>query len=180
MEKKIVKLLFAAIMMAGFTTTVMAQVTENTTAGAKILTALTITENLPMHFGTMGVLAGTGGTCVVTTAGVRTATAGVTLSGLAPLFSVATYTVTGEPLYTYAITLPTTITVTETVGGTITMSIGTLLAKSTSGTESNTAIGTLLAGEGTESFTVGGTLTVEAGQLAGVYEGTFKVTVAYN
>jgi len=177
--KKTLMIIAAVIMMAGISIKSMAQVTENTDAGAKILTALSIAEDLPMHFGTMGVLAGTGGTCVVTTAGIRSATAGVTLSALAPLFSLATYTVTGEPDYTYAITLPSTITVTHT--NTInTMTIGTLLAKSTSGTESHTATGTLASIVGTESFTVGGTLTVTAGQLAGVYAGTFNVTVAYN
>jgi len=169
----------AIVMVVAFTTKVMAQVTENTAAGAKILTALSIAENIPMHFGTMGVSAGTGGTCIVSTAGVRSQTAGVTLSALAPLFSLATYTVTGEPLYTYAITLPSTITVTKTAG-VETMTIGTLLAKSTSGTESHTATGTLIAVAGTESFTVGGTLTVAAAQVAGVYAGTFDVTVAYN
>jgi len=157
----------------------MAQVTESTTAGAKILTALSVVEVLPMHFGTMGVLAGTGGTCVVSTAGDRTATSGVTLSALAPLFTVATYTVTGEPLFTYAITLPADITVTHT-NNTNTMSIDALLAKSTSGTESHTATGTLVTGTGTESFTVGGTLNVTAAQLAGIYSGTFNVIVAYN
>jgi hypothetical protein len=177
--KKSLMIIAAVVMMAVITTKSMAQVTENTDAGAKILTALSIAEDLPMHFGTMGVLAGTGGTCKVSTAGVRSATAGVTLSALAPLFSLATYTVTGEPLYTYAIELPSTITVTHT--NTInTMTIGTLLAKSTSGTESHTATGTLEDIVGTESFTVGGTLTVAAGQLAGVYAGTFDVTVAYN
>jgi hypothetical protein len=177
--KKLIILFSAIVLMAGVTTTSMAQVTENTAAGAKILTALSIVENIPMHFGTMGVLAGTGGTCVVTTGGVRSATSGVTLSLLAPLFTVATYTVTGEPLYTYAITLPATITVTHT--NTVnTMTVGTLLAKSTSGVESHTATGTLIAVAGTESFTVGGTLTVVAAQLAGVYAGTFNVTVAYN
>ena len=177
--KKTIMIITAVIMMAGVATRLQAQVTENTAAGAKILTVLSIAENLPMHFGTMGVLAGTGGTCLVTTAGVRSATAGVTLSAMAPLFSLATYTVTGEPLYTYAITLPATITVTHT--NTInTMTIGTLLAKSTSGTESHTATGTLIAVAGTESFTVGGTLTVALAQLGGVYAGTFDVTVAYN
>jgi hypothetical protein len=177
--KRSIILFVALAIMAGFTGKVAAQVTENTAAGAKILTALSIAENLPMHFGTMGVLAGTGGTCVVTTAGVRSATAGVTLSAMAPLFSLATYTVTGEPLYTYAIGLPATITVTHT--NTVnTMTIGTLLAKSTSGVESHTATGTLIAVAGTESFTVGGTLTVVAAQLAGTYAGTFDVTVAYN
>ncbi len=183
LKQKIMKktlIIFAAvIMMAGLTTRSIAQVTENINAGAKILTALSIAENLPMHFGTMGVLAGTGGTCLVTTAGVRSATSGVTLSALTPLFSLATCTVTGEPLYTYSITLPSSITITHT--NTVnTMVIGTLLAKSTSGTESHTATGTLIAGAGTESFTIGGTLTVSAAQLAGVYAGAFDVTVAYN
>lgn len=176
--KKLIFLIAAVVMMAGFTITVMAQVTENTAAGAKILAALSITEDAAMHFGTMGVLAGTGGTCVVTTAGVRTATGGVTLSLIAPTFTVATYTVTGDPTYTYAITLPTTITVTKPT--TLeTMTIGTLLAKSTSGVESHTATGTIEGG-GTEQFKIGGTLTVIAAQVAGLYAGTFDVTVAYN
>jgi hypothetical protein len=176
--KKYLFILTAIFILASYSTKVKAQVTENTAAGAKILTALSIAEVSPMHFGTMGVLTGTGGTCLVTTAGVRSATGGVTLSALAPLMSLASYTVTGEASYTYAITLPSTITVTK-VSGTETMTIGTLLAKSTSGTESHTATGTLAAG-GTESFTVGGILTVTAGQAAGVYAGTFDVTVAYN
>jgi hypothetical protein len=179
MKTNVIKLFSAIVLIAGITTAAKAQVTENTAAGAKILTALSIVEDLPMHFGTMGVLAGTGGTCVVSTAGVRSATSGVTLSALAPLFSLATYTVTGEPLYTYAITLPDAITVMHT-NNVNSMSIGSLLAKSTSGSESHTATGTLIVGTGTESFTVGGTLTVSAGQLAGVYAATFDVMVAYN
>jgi hypothetical protein len=181
--KKLIKLSLAIVLLAGFTTTVMAQVTTPvaTNAGAKILTALSIAEVTPMHFGTLGVLAGTGGTCVVNAeTGLRSATAGVTLSLLAPLFTVATYTVTGEPLYTYAITLPASITVTETLGGTVSMTIDNLLAKSTSGTMSNTATGTLVVTAGTENFTIGGTLNVTAGQLKGVYAGTFNVYVAYN
>jgi len=170
--------ILAAILVASFSTQVMSQVTENTAAGANILTALTITENEAMHFGTLGVLAGTGGTVVVSTAGVRSATAGVTLSSMAPLFSLAQYTVTGEPAYTYAITLPTDITITHT-NGTNTMLIDELLAKSASGTEAWAATGTL-DGSGSETFTIGATLNVSAGQLAGVYAGTFDVTVAYN
>jgi hypothetical protein len=177
--KKSLIIIAAIIMIAGISNRVMAQVTENIAAGANILTALTISETLPMHFGTMGVLAGTGGTCVVTTAGVRSATSGVTLSAMAPLMSLATCEVTGEPTYTYAITLPADITVTKAV--TLeTMTINTLLAKSTSGSESHTATGTLDASLGTESFTIGGTLNVSAAQVAGAYVGAFDVTVAYN
>jgi DNA-binding NarL/FixJ family response regulator len=175
----LVNILLTIVLLAGFTSSVMAQATVNSTAGVKILTPLSISETYPMHFGTIGVSEEAGGTVVISTAGVRSATGGVTLSGLAPLYSLATFTVTGEPLYTYAITLPETITITNT-DNIATMEIEKLLAKSTSGTESNTATGTLMAGDGMESFTIGGTLTVPAGQLAGVYSGTFDVTVAYN
>jgi len=177
--KKVLTVLFALIVIFGLIPNASSQVTETTTAGARILTPLTIVEDLAMHFGTMGVQAGTGGTCVVSTDGVRSATDGVTLSALAPLFSLATYTVTGEPLFTYAITLPSSITVTHT-NTSNSMTINSLLAKSTSGSESHSATGTLLVGTGTESFTVGGTLNVDAGQLSGTYSGTFDTTVAYN
>jgi hypothetical protein len=177
--KKLIIFFITIFLMGAFTTATMAQATVNTSVGVTILIPLSISETFPMHFGTIGVLEESGGTVVLTTEGVRSATDGVTLSALAPFASPATYTVTGEPLYTYAITLPQTITVTNT-DNTTTMIIGTLVAKSTSGTESNAATGTLIAGEGTETFTVGGTLTVAAAQLAGEYSGTFDVTVAYN
>jgi len=162
--------------MVIFSSSVLAQTTENTVAGAKIVPALTLTENLPMHFGTMTVKSGQGGTCIVSTAGVRSKTGGVTLQALAPFMSLATYTVSGEPTRTYSIILPMTIAVTCTG---YSMTIGTLLAKSTSGIESHTATGTLGAG-GTEQFTIGATLTVGAGQFEGIYSGTFDVSVAYN
>lgn len=90
--------------------------------------------------------------------------------------SLATYTVSGEPARTYSITLPMTTTVTSDGNS---MTIGTLLAKSASGTISHYATGTLGIG-GTEQFTIGATLTVAAGQAEGLYQGAFDITVAYN
>ena len=101
------------------------------------------------------------------------------MSALAPVATPATYTVTGEPSYTYAITLPSSIIVTHSTN-TNTMVINNLLAKSTSGVEAHNAIGTLTALEGSESFTVGGTLNVLAGQGPGNYSGDFNITVVYN
>lgn len=165
------------VMMMFFSIFAVAQTnTKITSAGAKIIPSIALVENLPMHFGTMTVKAGQGGTCTVSTSGVRSKTGGVTLQSLAPFMSLATYTVSGEPGKTYAITLPLTISV--IIPGN-SMTIGTLLAKSTSGTQSHTATGTLGVG-GTEQFTIGGTLTVAAGQTVGLYEGTFQVTVVYN
>jgi hypothetical protein len=42
------------------------------------------------------------------------------------------------------------------------------------------AIVSTLSASGTDNFTLGGTLTVLANQVAGVYAGTFDVTVDYN
>ena len=176
MKKSIV--LFAAIlMMAGFASRVMSQAIENTTAGAVIITPITITETTALHFGVMAVLAGTPGTCVLSTLGVRTATGGVNLSVQAPVATNAAYNVTGQASTTYALTLPATITVTKAV--TLeTMTIGTLLARF-NGAGADAVTSTLAVG-GTDSFTVGGTLAVAAAQVAGTYAGTFDVTVAYN
>ncbi len=176
--KKSIIILVSIFMIAGFSTKLMAQVTENTDAGAKILTVLTITETSDLHFGTMGVLAAQGGTCVLSTQGVRTATAGVNLSLLAPLKRNAAYTVTGEPTYTYAITLPATITITHT-NNINTMTIDNLLARTASAAVDG-LVGTLDVTNGDDTFTVGGTLNVAAGQVSGVYSGNFDVTVAYN
>jgi hypothetical protein len=171
-------IIFAVIVLiAGFTTKVNAQATENTAAGAVLITPITITETSALHFGVMAVLAGTPGTCILSTTGVRTATGGVNLSAQAPTATNAAYTVGGKSSTTYAITLPATITVTESVTST-SMTIGTLLAR-TASAGANGLTGTL-DGTGADSFTVGGTLTVPAGQATGVYAGTFDVTVAYN
>lgn len=173
-------LLFAAIaMMVGFSGKVMGQATENTAAGAKLITPISISETSALHFGTMSVKTGTGGTCVLSTQGVRTQTGGVDLSSQTPAATNAAYSVSGQAATTYAITLPETITVTETVGETETMSIGSLLAR-TASAGADGLTGTLSDPAGTDTFTVGGTLTVPLAQLAGVYAGTFDVTVAYN
>jgi hypothetical protein len=82
------------------------------------------------------------------------------------------FTVTGTAAYTYAITLPTTVTLTR-ASGSETMD-ATAFTSNPSGT------GTL-SGGGTQNFNVGATLTVAAGQAAGVYtSGNFDVTVNYN
>ncbi len=147
----------------------------HTALSVKVVNPLTLTENQPMHFGTITV-SSQAGTCAVSTAGVRSRTGGVTLQSIAPFMTLATYTVSGEPLRTYAITLPLTITV---FNGAYSMTIGTLLAKSASGSISHTATGSLGVG-GSEQFVIGGTLNVSGGQAQGLYQGTFNLTVAYN
>jgi hypothetical protein len=173
--KKVLVLFAVVVMITGFSTKVMAQATENTAAAAKIVTPLSITETSSLHFGTMAILAGSPGTCVLSTMGIRTQTGGVNLSVQAPAASNAAYNVSGAINTTYGITLPSTITVTS---GAANMTINSILAR-TASAGANGLTGTLSA-SGTDNFTIGGTLNVAAGQVTGIYTGTFDVTVAYN
>ncbi|OIP84408.1 MAG: hypothetical protein AUK44_02460 [Porphyromonadaceae bacterium CG2_30_38_12] len=160
-------LLFATL----FTGTLLHAQTENTSAFANLISPLTITETSSLHFGTMTVSAAAG-TCVLSTANVRTATGGVTLSSLSPTSTNAAYNTTGSAGLNYLISLPTNMTVTRN-GGSETMTIDTFKSSKTGN------LGTIGAGS-SDNFTVGATLHVAANQLAGLYQGTFNVTVAYN
>jgi hypothetical protein len=173
--KHLVVLFSIIVMMAGFTTGVMAQATVSTDVAANIVIPIAITETASLHFGTMTVLEGTGGTCVLSTQGVRTQTAGVNLSFQAPLASNAAYNVTGAVNTSYSITLPVKITVTNLSN---TMTIGNLVARPASA-GADALTGALSSG-GEDNFTIGGTLNVLPGQAAGLYTGTFNVTVVYN
>jgi hypothetical protein len=173
--KKLIVLFSIIVLLAGFSVKLLAQATENTAAAANIVTPIAISETASLHFGTMAVLAGTGGTCVLSTQGARSQTGGVNLSGQVPTATNAAFSVSGAVSTTYAITLPATITVSYLIND---MTIGTLLSR-TASAGADGLTGTL-DGSGADTFTIGGTLTVAAGQVAGLYTGTFDVTVAYN
>lgn len=183
--KNISKLLAISVivLMTSFTTKVMAQggagyTLASNNAGAKIITPITLTNPTSLNFGSMSVLAATGGTCVLTTIGGRSATGGVNLSSLLPIAANAVFTVTGQASTGYAITLPASITVTETVGTVETMTISSLRARPASAAVDQ--LTGITSSGGTEDFTIGGTLNVDPGQAGGVYSGTYSVTVAYN
>ncbi len=176
-------LLFAAIAMSvSFSTAVMAQTSATvtgTTAGAKLIVPMTLTETGVLHFGTINILAGAGGTVTLPSNSLtRSFTAGVSASAVAPVATHAAYNVTGTKNVTYALTLPGTIEVKETLLNIATMSIGTLTARF-NGAGSD-AITSTLSGSGTDNFTVGGVLTVPASAVGGIYAGVFNVTVDYN
>lgn len=146
--------------------------TENTDVFANIVNPITISETRALHFGTLSV-SSAAGTCVLTPAGVRSQTGGVTLTNFTPTAASAAYTVTGSANLNYAITLPSSsVTVTRS-GGAETMTVSTY----TSNKAGNAGT---LNGSATDSFTVGATLNVSANQVAGLYQGNFNITVAYN
>lgn len=164
--KKATKIIAAVIVMFGFTLSAFSQgsATANGNAAARIIAPITLTAGTTLHFGTAY---NSGGTVIVSTAGVRSGTCAVSAS--APLHSAGTFTITGEPTLTYTTTLPAgTINITNVALNTMTV-----------GTFNSNASGTIPGG-GTETFSVGATLTVAVGQASGTYTGTYPVTVQYN
>lgn len=176
-------ILAAILMIAGFSTNVLAQTsaTDNVSAGAVLIVALTLTETAPMHFGSNVLTTTAGGTVVLPSNSTdRTYSGGVATSPATPVATNAAYNVAGTALETYAITLPESTTVTHTTAteGLRTMAI-TLMNARFSGAGAD-AITSTLSATGTDSFTLGGTLTVGADQVGGIYAGTFNVTIDYN
>ncbi len=163
----------AIVMVASFSNRAMAQSTASATATATIVTPIAISKTVDMNFGNVAVTS-SAGTVELTPAGVRTAAGGVTLPNVTGTVAAASFDVTGEGTYTYAITLPTTdYTITESVNGTATMTVNAFTS-SPSGTGALTA--------GAQTVTVGATLNVSATQTAGTYTNAtgFDVTVNYN
>ena len=168
------KIIIIAAGLIGFTVSANAQATATATASATIVTPITINKDVDMNFGNVAVSALNAGTVVMTPGGVRSATLGVTLPAVAGSPTAASFTVSGESGYTYAITLPTTpLTITS---GSNTMTVDNFISNP-SGT------GILSVGAtASQTLQVGATLNVAAGQASGTYTSTtpFPVTVNYN
>jgi len=169
--KKITITMLAIAMIAFFANDAMAQ-TETTDAGAKILAAMTITESADMHFGTMTVPSTIAEVDLAVGGSVTIASGTLTLLAQAPTSHAAAYDITGDANATYAITLPTNGSVTITEGATPMPVIDFVCSYG--------ALTSTLDGSGDDNFTVGATLQLANAQPAGVYTGTFDVSVAYN
>lgn len=176
-------LAIGALVMAGGA---MAQSTATATgtANATVVAPIAITAGATLEF---GKVLSTAHTVTITPAGTRTDS--ITNTNVKGTVRNATFAVTGEPSFTYAITLPPTLQIDTLSPGTITtMRTDTFtVAQGTNGTVTGTvdpllgtgAVGTLSA-TGTADLNVGATLHVNAGQVAGSYTKTYSVTVAYN
>lgn len=169
--KKSISILAGAIVFLAFSSKTYAQETATATATATIVTPISITKTVDINFGNVAVQSTNGGTVVLSTAGARTTTGGVTLPAVTGTVTAASFTINGEGSYTYAITLPSTAH--SISDGTHTMTV-TSFVSNPSGTGALTA--------GTQTLKVGATLNVSAAQAAGVYTSStpFDVTVNYN
>lgn len=142
--------------------------TQNTTATATIVANISLAKNADLNFGYFA-LSSTGGTVSIETNGERSQTGEIIL--LTSDHHPANFTAHGTANGHYFVNLPTDNSVTLTLtGGTQTMTIANFVHNATGAFDST----------GKEEFNVGGKLTVQAGQLAGTYTGTFDVTVAYD
>ena len=139
--------------------------TAQGSATAEVVAPITLSHvpTAALDFGTFTT--GTaGGTVTVDAAGAGTAGGEVTLIGTS-VEAADQFEVTGDADRTFSITT----TSGSVSNGTDTMSFTTSAAAS----------GTLDA-SGADDFVVGGVLTVAGGESAGVYNGTYDVTVAYD
>jgi hypothetical protein len=176
--KKLVFIAAISLWVIGFSTAALAQVSRNTSCGANIVKGLTLTENTPMHFGSMSVPTAAVSVSLTTSNGrVVSAPANLDLLAQAPMAQNATYTVSGSEAATYAITLP--------VNGSVTLSSGTnyidvvnfIARPASTGID---GVSGMLNSTGSDSFTVGATLEMADAQTFGVYSGTFNIAVNYN
>ncbi len=172
--KDYLKITIALFISVTLSNNLFAQASSTASANttAVIVTPISITKTTDMNFGNVAVSASNAGTVVLAPAGTRTTTGGVTLPGTIGTVAAAAFTVTGTANYTYAITLPTTLTLDDNASHTMTVD---------NFTSNPTPTGTL-DGSGSQTLSVGATLNVGAGQEAGTYESDtdFEVTVVYN
>lgn len=150
-----------------------AQSAASASCSATIITPITIGKTADMNFGNAAVQTMMGGAVVLSPAGGRTATSGVTLPALSGTVSAAQFVVTGQANYTYAITLPSSAVISD-IGQVHNMVVNTF-------TSTPSMTGTL-SPMGTQILNVGAKLNVGAGQTAGTYAtaSDFTVTVNYN
>jgi hypothetical protein len=134
---------------------------------------ISILKNTDMNFGTIAASSG-GGTVVLSDSGSRTPSGGIILPSYTGTVTTAQFTVTGEPGYTYAITLPATNFILSESG------VGPASLVVDAFTSTPSATGTLTGG--TETIVVGATVNVGTSQAAGSYTNAtgFEVIVNYN
>jgi hypothetical protein len=165
---KKITILVAILLIVGFSTNVFAQATTTASTTATIVTPIGISKTVNMNFGNVATN-GAIGTVVLTPAGTRTSTGGVTLPATAGTVTAASFAVTGQGSYTYTISLPgSPITLAGTTAG---VTVGTFVS-------TPAATGALTAGA--QTVLVGATLNLPVSVVAGSYTNAANLTVTVN
>lgn len=151
---------------------------STSSAGARIIKPMSLTESSSLHFGSISASASENGTVVLDTNGNRIPNKVILSSSGAPATN-ATYTVSGTKNASYGVSLEPTIIVTG-VDSSATMKIKNLTVRfNTATADSPSASGTLDT-NGMDRITLGGTLLILKDQEPNDYSGTFLVSVDYN
>ena len=142
--------------------------TQSAIGQVSLLSPLSVLKNADLNFGDL-VVSGAGTAVVDPVAGSLTTTGSVTKAGAAA--HAALFTGTGSKNSIVHIRVPTTPSTVTRVGGTETMTVSNWTLDG--------AANRRVPPSDVFTFAVGATLNVAAGQVAGVYSGTFQVTVQY-
>lgn len=140
-------------------------------AGVVPAKAQSISASTVLSFGRF--VPGSGGTVVVSTSGLRSATGGIILINSGP-GAASQSTVSGTEGSTYSVTLPPDGVIFLTDSNSNTMAVNGFVSNPAATSNST---GILLAGS--QTLYIGATLSAANNQPAGTYSGTFDVTVSY-
>jgi len=165
--KRMIKFFALSIVLISFATISYGQVDATATATATVIAPLTISASSDLDFGSLA--ATSGGTVSVSAAGVRTATAGVTLVPGAT--TAAAYLISAYNGANITIAIPAAA-ITLTDASLNTMTIDTYVSSIPAGNYTLTAASATLS--------LGATLHVAAGQPAGTYTNSSDLTVTVN
>ena len=164
--------------LASFSPQAAQAVTGTGTMRAFVLAPITVSNEQDLHFGSVTVATGTPGTVVVTTAGARSATAGVTLvtGTMAENEGILRITAgTGVNMDVVLQAGPFTVADTAALGAD--MPVDTFLFKNPA--VASPFVTSIVTPATFVDVPVGATLNVAAGQTPGAYVGTYKVDVNY-
>ncbi|MEM8724861.1 MAG: DUF4402 domain-containing protein [Pseudomonadota bacterium] len=166
---------------AAMGTAAQAQDTASADASAEVLDALVLTNNGALDFGAM-VVSGAGTVALDASNSLTCTDPDIVCSGTT---SVAAFDVEGTANRAVTINLPTgTVNLrhpsynASTSTGEHTIELSSFVSSDNNATSGDPEV--TLDGTGDASFTVGGTITIDGSEEAGLFEGTFDVSVEYS
>lgn len=144
--------------------------TATADSSVSIIDQFAVTNETALSFGTIILPSSGNNTVTIAADGTRSITGAGNAGVVGTGFSSATFTVQGDGGQGFDISVPDNFSLSRSDGTeTITVALTqSALTGTTSGTNGS---------EGTASFGVGGNFPISTGTIAGLYEGTFTVTV---
>lgn len=133
---------------------------------------LAMSQVTPLSFGSLEVKSGASVIRIAPQSGIRSVVSGSgnVILGSSPSPTAGQFGISGQPNANISISLPSSITLNGSNGGTMTVNNFTGYPSSTT---------TTLSASGARSLYVGADLNIGAAQASGTYSGTYNVTVNY-